>query len=356
SSAQARASPPGVSRAFGTRVVSVDRGSAATASGGRLDADAFVFAAGSSFERVSFEGRTKAGVRILESPESYAGLGRALAGVGRAVVAGEGARALQVAERVAAGGRRVTVLISSWQHGPPGPIAAQVIGDAARARGVALERGRVVRALGPRNVEAVLAGGEVVPCDSLAVVPRRVPGYIPSPAALGRQGGVLTGMGMESGAHGTFAAGGCAELGEGNPPHSVLDCEQGLSGRIAGANAAGSFERMPASRRTSCSAFGLVWTRVGTGSAAARAGGLEVEAVGQRHGERSSCVIAYDRAKGVALGLEVVTELARGEPALPSLVGTATLRSLAYDGALGSSDISMVSETARLGLESWSRS
>jgi NADPH-dependent 2,4-dienoyl-CoA reductase/sulfur reductase-like enzyme len=353
---QAGAASCGAECAFGARVVSLARGEATTASGSKFTAGAFVLAVGSGFERVPFEGRSKPGVTVMDSPERYAGLRQAWASSERVAVAGEGTRAMEIADRVAYGGRRVTVLLSTWQHAAPGALAAQVLQDAAMERGVSLVCGRVDRALGPSRLEAITSAGQVLPCDALAVAPRRTPNHIPGQAAVGRHGGVRTRLDMRSGVPGILSAGGCAELEEGNPSPCTLEDEQGTSGRIAGANAAGAGVRMPACRRASCSVFGLVWTRVGMGASAARAAGLDVGEVVERRDERSSCTITYDRASGVAVGLEVVSEQGSREQAAAPLDGPATLRSLAYGGTLGSSDISMVSETARLGLELWSRS
>ena len=350
----ARRLPPEVTCAFGSTIVSVARGSATAEGGGMFRADRLVLATGSVHERVSFEGRGKPGVTLLDSPEAFARLGRDLRVAERVLVAGEGSRGLQVAERAATGGRRVTVVVTSWQHGAPGPLAAKVLCDAAARKGVSVRQGRVDRALGQRALQAVLVDGEVVPADALAVAPRRVPRNVPHPASPGRRGGVRVGLGMETTVPDVFAAGGCAELSEGNPPQATLEDEPGSSGRIAGANAAGGRAKVPPSRRFSASLFGLVWTRVGIGVSAAGAAGLDV--VGGRGDDSSSCAMVYDRARGDVLGVELVGDESHRD-ILPHFIGRlGTLRSLAYDGALGSSDISMVSETARLGLEAWSRS
>lgn len=67
--------------------------------------------------------------------------------------------------------------------------------------------------------------------------------------------------------------------------------------------------------------------------------------------EESACTIAFERSTGRVLGVEAV-ETADAVPADVSSVasGSASLRTLAYGG---SSDISLVSETARLGLRTW---
>ena len=291
---------------------------------------------------------------VLDAPRGYAQLGLDASSGERVVITGEGGRSMQVAERVATGRRRVTLLLSSWQHGAPSPTSMGALLDAAARRGVSVQGAKVARALGARSLEAVLVHGEVVPCDVLAVVPRRVPGPVPG-AATGRHGGVEVGLDMRSAVPGVLSAGGCAELHEGSPPHATLVDEEGPSGRVAGANAAGHRARLSAARCFSRSALGVTWTRRGTGAAPARAAGLDAVAIGRRDAE-SACTIVYDRATGAVLGLETVEARYSSGPVAASMGPFTTLRSLAYEGSLGSSDISMVSETARLGLEAWSRS
>ena len=349
-------SPAGVTCAFETRVTSLAGGAVTTVGGRKLVADSLVLATGSGFEGAYFEGRSKPGVTILDSPEKYSALGRDMASADAVVVSGEGGRGLQVAEKAAGRGRRVALFISSWQHAAPGPLASRVLFDAAEQRGVSVRAGRVSRALGAVKLEAVLAQGEVVPAGALAVAPRRTPRPVLGPAGVGKRGGVKVGLDLRTSTPGILAAGGCAELSEGSPSGASLEDEQEPSGRTAGANATGSTVVMPHARRVTCSVFGLVWTCVGTGIAAARAAGLEVDSVGERRDEVTSCALVYDRATGRVLGLEAVHEQRACGVAIPGIVTPTTLRSLAYDGSLGSSDISMVSETARLGLQAWSRS
>jgi NADPH-dependent 2,4-dienoyl-CoA reductase/sulfur reductase-like enzyme len=336
---------------LGTRVLAVRQGSAATSNGGAVSGDSFVIATGSCFDPPVFEGRGKPGVTVLDGPSKYSGLGRELGSVERAVVAGEGVRGMQVAERIAAAGRRVTLVVSFWQRRPPGGPAAEVLFDAARAMGVGVSCGRVGRALGATQLEAALVEGRVVPSDSLAFVPLRVPRVPPTTAALGKRGGVAVGPDMRTSVPSTLSAGGCAELTSGIPPSSTLEEEQRSTGRVSGANASGADLRVPATRRSVCSIFGLTWTSIGVGLAESRAAGLA--AVSRRWDEWTSCTVVYERGRGVVMGLEVVEDASRPSPSLPSEVSRCTLKSLAYC-PLGSSDISVVSETARQGLKEWS--
>ena len=340
----------GVTCEFGVRVAAVRRGSATTADGRRLSADAFVLATGSGFEPVAVEGRTKLGVTTLDSPAKYRELGRSLDALEVAVVSGEGSRGLQVAERLAEAGVRVALLISSWQRGPPGPSTMEVLFEAAERAGVSVTAGVAERALGPGRTEAVLAAGRVIPSDALVVVPRRTPSPVPSPVAVGPRGGVSVGSDMRTNLPGIFAAGGCAEVCGGLPFDSVLDGAPVASGRVAGANAAGSHVSIRVPPPSTFAVFGLRWTRLGTTKP-----GPGLREVSGRQGESSACSMVYDRVSGAVLGLEVVGDLGRSGWIVPPVGPRATLRALAY-GAEGSSDISVISETARLGLRAWSGS
>jgi thioredoxin reductase len=341
--------PPGVKFVGGTKVVSVTGGSALAEGGGLTHADAFVVAVGSSFEPARFSGWRKPGVTVMDSPAKYRGL--EVAESERLVVSGEGERGMELAGMFA-GGRRTTLMVEAWQRGPPGAHAMSVLEDVSASAGVTLSSGGVGRALGPNRLEAVLVEGRVVLADFLVFVPRRLPRSV---AGLSSTcGGVKVGLDLRSDVPSTLAAGGCAQLAAGLPPNAVLDQEPGGSGRIAGANSTGADFRLPIHRVRKSLAFGLTWTRFGAPPGSAMIGGRELATFGERWDERSSCSIVYDRKRGDVLGIETVEDPSRRTAFLPCL--PVTLRTLAYDGAWGSSDISMVSETARLGLREWSGS
>jgi len=68
-----------------------------------------------------------------------------------------------------------------------------------------------------------------------------------------------------------------------------------------------------------------------------------------RNGEKTACEIVFDRKSGMVAGMEFVGEIgSRVMGEVPSTIDL-NLRALAYGGT-GSSDISLISETARLGL------
>ena len=310
-------------------------------------------ATGSGFAPVAIPGHRKQGAWVFSSPEVYAGLGRLRSSVARVVVAGEGTRALQVADRLRGDGRIVQVAVSGWRHGPPGTDVFDVLRRAATERGVFIVAGTVSRAVGEGRVEAVIVGGTVVPCDAFVILPDRVPRPVPTDAEYGVCGGLSVDRAMHSSSSYMVAAGGCAELQRLNARARIFDEEPRLSGRIAGANAAGLGLQVGATVRWEVEAFNLRWS------------GVEVEpsfdglrpyasTVSRCWGPESACSITFDRPRGRVSRVELVEPANVGTSEAPLLgSSTETLRSLAYSG---STDISLVSETARLGLQQWSNS
>ena len=327
-----------------------------TSDGSKIRFDSVVAATGSGFEPTSFPGHRKPGVLILDGMGQYAHLGRIRGSIEGAVVHGEGTRGLQVSDRLAGSGRRVHVLISCWQEVEPSAAVFAVIRQAAEERGVSIATGTLAKAVGSGSLEAVVAGGTILPCDTLAVLPRRIPRVIPMLARLGRRGGLLVDRGLRSSSPRTFAAGGCAELGTGLPQSAILEGEAAISGRIAGANSTGQHLSMDSVRLSESTFFGLRWTRVGGWPFPAGASGIRLETVSRRWATDSACTIVYERLSGRVVGLETVQGASAGSIVMPPMApGSASLRTLAYGGLGGSSDISLVSDTARLGLRDWSR-
>ncbi len=319
-------------------------------SGGRaIHYDSLIVATGSIFEPQSFRGIRLPGVFLLDSPRGYAGLGESLPSACSAVVAGEGSRGIEVAERSAGRGRRVRVLTSHWHGGEPSPPVMGVLSSEAQRRGITITKGSVERALGRGSLEAVAAAGEVIACDTLAVVPRRIPRVIPTMAALGRSGGLLVGRDMRTTHPSVYAAGGCAELAAGTALSRVLDFEAALSGRIAGSNCTGGRHELGLVMSNQVMVFGLRWTRAGVDALSSRVAGLEVGSVGRRWSQTSACSIFFERPGGRVLGIDSIEPAEAPPPGALSIASGLSLRSLAYVG-LGSSDISVVSDTARLGL------
>ena len=288
---------------------------------------------------------------VLDGPSQYEELGRVRRTLCRPLVCGEGGRALQVAERLAEEGIGVRVSVSCWERDEPSPTIRDFLGAAAAGSGVQLTTGPVTKAVGSRSLEGVIQGGRVVPCDALVVVPRRVPRPVAGPSVLGTRGGVLVDRHLTTAAPSVLAAGGCAEL-EGGPLTFTLEEEAAMSGRVAGANAAGGhFGVSPIRVRETCM-FGFRWSKSDFGPAP----GVTLGVVSHSRVD-SACVLSYEVASGRIVSIEAVVK-AGSSPAGSSalLPPLASLRTLAYGGGAGSSDISLVSDTARLGLEQWSRS
>jgi NADPH-dependent 2,4-dienoyl-CoA reductase/sulfur reductase-like enzyme len=337
-------------------VRSIVPGAANTADGRKLCAERIIVATGSGFEPNIMPGSGKPGVITLDGPGKYVELGMALGAVSVAVVQGEGQRSLAVAERLGGGGRKVRLLISSWQDEEPSPPILAVLSQAAEEQGISIAKGRVDRAVGWGALEGVITAGKVAPCDTLVLVPRRVPNTVLMPEGPGRLGGISVDMSMRTGVHGVYAAGGCAELEAGLPPSATLGGEAASSGRIAGANSMGQNLAIGLARFMEVVVFGLRWLRVGVGHTSSRSLGTKVGVVGRRWDSSSACTIFYDERSGKVVGLETVEEATSLSHEILSVVsGSASLRTMAYGGASGSSDISLVSDTARLGLRSWSR-
>ncbi|MDG6899340.1 MAG: FAD-dependent oxidoreductase [Nitrososphaerota archaeon] len=339
---------------FGTEVVAVRKGEVVTSNGSRFRADSVVIAAGSSFEPPTAQGIRKHGSFVLDSAARYEEFGSASASADRILICGEGARGLQVAERLSARGARPSLMVSCWQRGGPSSPVLGVVSDAAHARGICLGPGTVSRVVGFARTEAVIARGDVVPCDVLAFIPRRVPVAIRLAAPPGRSGGVLVDRYLRARAPGVFAAGGCAELDGSLPPRATLVDEPRLSGRTAGANSAGGNISIGSVRSWSLSVLGLRWSRTGPDAPTCESLGMDVREVGRRWSGCSACSLVYERGTGRVIGAEVIEPADSPTGGLGSSAsGSATLRSLAYAHP-GSSDISVVSDTARLGLASWS--
>ena len=336
---------------LGTKVVSVSPGQATTASGATLRADAIVVATGTSNGSPGIQGIGKRGSYFLDAAYKYEQLGRSVANSSRVVVAGEGVRGLEVAERLATGGRKVVLIASSWASGAPGADAIAAIAAGAAERGVSLRAGRVSRVVGQGKVEAIVADGEVIPCDTLIQVPARRPRVVSLPARFGRSGGVVVDALLRTGAKTVYAAGGCAEPSGRASPGDSMSSPAAL-GRVAGANATGGEVRFHPGRTFSSVIFGLSWFRYGPPVATLLSRG-ELATVTLKRDTCSVCGIGYDR-RGRVVSVETVERFGpdRGAPTC-SIPEGSTLASLAYS-PLGSTDISLMSDTARLGAKSWS--
>jgi pyruvate/2-oxoglutarate dehydrogenase complex dihydrolipoamide dehydrogenase (E3) component len=325
--------------------------------GTKVRFESVVLTTGAEFRRTTFPGRRKPGVVVLDSTDAYAQLGREKSSMARVVVQGEGVQAIRVADALSGTGRNVTLFASYWIEEFASTTISAAISEAAAQRGVSIVNVKLGSAVGCEHVEAVVAGGTVLPCDTLAVLPRRVPRNPRNIAEMSPNGGILVDRYLRSSSPVLFAAGGCAELRHSWPLHGILEGASAMSGRVAGANATGHALPLRPSKFAESSFFGLSWARAGVGLGDAQAHGLEVSEISRRWSLRSACSIVYERPTGRIVGIELIREA--GDERLGALAAMTTLTSLravAYGASSDSSDISLVSDTARLGLQAWSAS
>jgi len=320
----------------------------------RIRFDSIIVATGSRYKPVPFSGTRKPGVLVLDGAEKYEELGRACPSMDEAVIVGEGYRGLEVADRLCCFGVKAILMISCWQYEAPAPLVVDVIEDAAREKGIEVQRVSVSRAVGNFRVEAVVAGGSVIPCDTVIVVPPRLPNPVRSLLRLGRTGAVEVDRAMRTCEPSMFAAGGCAELKGSILGSGALTSEPSLSGRIAGSNSTGSAHSIGGARIAQLRVFGLGWSRIGRRAGLPMAFGNQVETVSRRWSPASACVITHERFSEKVVGVESIQPTASSPVGLPPLAAGVTLEALAY--GLGSSDISQISETARLGFREWRKS
>ncbi|HEV2138641.1 MAG TPA: NAD(P)/FAD-dependent oxidoreductase [Nitrososphaerales archaeon] len=349
--------PNDVELIHGADVTSIGPGSFLTADGRRAKFDSVVIGSGGEFMSVVFPGRRKRGVVILDNLETYAELGRERSSMARVVIRGEGVHALQVADGLSGIGRKVTLLAASRIEGFASEEVGDVVRDAAAGNGVSIIDSKLDGAVGCGHVEAVIAGGTIVPCDTLAVLPARGPRVPLTSAETGLSGGLLVDRHLRSSSPVLYAAGWTAEPRVGLPRPRTLGGAAAKSGRVAGANATGHRLVFHPPRFAEASFFGLRWARFGNSLCEARGQGLIVSEISHRWSQGSACTIAYERPSGKLVGVELVVE--EGNERLgfiTALTPPTSLQAMAYGVSSDSSDISLVSDTARLGLQAWSGS
>ena len=325
-----------------------------TSQGLKSEFDRLISCTGSTFAPPPFRGSRKRGVRILDTWRSYAGLAESCSSAEDLGVAGEGYRLLAVADALSTRARKMNLMATHWLREAPSPPMLAVLKGAAQSRGLSMSEGTLSRALGSDVLEAVTFNDRVARCDFLAFTPSRVPRVIPTGGQPGPGGGLLVDDHLRTTTEGTFAAGGCAELPDCLGLPAALDVEAGVSGRIAGSNCAGDVAVMRRTRFRHAAAFGLRFAAVGLGARSCSLARIRFETVSHKWDEYSACTILFERQTERVLGIELV-EPAQAQTTVLPLASGFSLRSLAY-GGLGSSDISLLSDTARLGLRPWQRS
>lgn len=345
-----------VVRTEGLEVKSVCRNVALSADGSATRFDSVVIATGTAFEPVRFPGTRKAGVLVLDSPEQYEELGRKGDFITEAVVLGEGGRGLEVSEKLSERGAKVHLHVSSWQHSRPSSDVQAILVEALSRKGISLLAGILEGAVGSGAVEAVISGGRVVSCECLAIVPRRIPTEVPSPASHGPRGGLLVDRALRASSPSTYAAGGCAELGVNLQPTSTLEDEGATSGRIAGANATGRALSIGTQRFSEICVLRLRWTRIWADQSYRGYSGPPLGVFSRRWSPTSACTVVFEKPSARVVGIETIEEEGASRVGNPlALSKVPSLTALAYESLDSSSDISLVSDTARLALAQWSK-
>ena len=312
--------------------------------------DAVIAATGSDSAPVTIRGCRKRGVHLLRSAGDFATLGRSRSSIARAVVVGEGMRALQVADRLSGDGRSVRIVVTSWRHGVPSPDVLEVLKRAAEENHVAITSGEVTQAVGQESLEAVVIGGSVTPSDALVAIPLRVPRPVPTDAKIGWFGGLSVDHSLRTSSPHVLAAGGCAECFRPGSRPRLLDEEPGISGRVAGANSLGYDLAIDPTTRWEVRAFGVIWSGVEFEPSVSEYSRASLGTVSRRSG-LSACSITFERSRGRVLKVESAQPEGSSLEGPPFSAVVPSLRSIAYGG---SSDISLVSDTARMGLRIWS--
>lgn len=325
-----------------------------TTSEGERQFDKVVVTTGSSPVLDAFPGFRKPGVITLDSFSGFSELCARASSISDAVVIGEGPTSLRVADSLCGGCRRVSLArhCGTMLKELPPDLDSILLTGAIRG-GVRVLSAAVRRAFGYQVVEAVVAGGEVIPCDTVAVVPGEVPNFPGGGVGAGLRGGMPVGRQLKSGEKSLFAAGSCAELvGPGFASGVSLKYSAESSGRIAGANAAGEeFDFNPVGAY-SFAVFGLRVSWAGLSLAEARFQGLDVAQTTTRGAEDSGCSLVFDRGNGRVVGLQTVEGMGTNMSALLPLIISQRIgiRALAYRDLSSSTDISSISEAARMGL------
>jgi pyruvate/2-oxoglutarate dehydrogenase complex dihydrolipoamide dehydrogenase (E3) component len=345
---------PGVEIDYGRPATSTMSGSRVFTPGGETRFDCIVFATGTRSLPAPFPGSWKRGVFILDSLPRYMELSRRMGCSASAVVCGKGLSAFKVADRLRGEGRKVTFLCPGriLDDGLSSVVRRLLLQRAAEA-GVQLLDLSLDRAVGTDSVEAVIARGKVIRCDTLAVLPDQVPDFPHGHLETGPRGGILVDRTLRSNSGRCYAAGGCAEFGVGGMSQTMLLGRSAeASGRVAGANASGL--KLPFTPASSIDAalFGLRFASAGLRVGEAPPLWMDAVETTWRRDSTSACSIVHDRLSGRVLGVQVLGPSSCHLSGFLSLVVTQSVRlsTLAYGDSGSSTDISLVAETASQGL------
>jgi NADPH-dependent 2,4-dienoyl-CoA reductase/sulfur reductase-like enzyme len=305
----------------GARVVSIahPRREVELQSGARVHYDHLIIAAGARCDTAGIAGAEQPHVFTLHTLEDAERMRRFIREKRprRAVVIGAGYIGVEAADALRRNGLRVTVLERSENallRDDPHFTAA--VRKQLEKHGVELRCGVKVGAIEPESV-ADLA------CDLVVVSTGFKPNVEMAREAgveLGRTGAIRADDRMETNLHGVYAAGDCAEvmhLVTGRPTWIPLGTTANKTGRVAGANAAGSRERFAGVVGTSIvGIFGMGFATTGLSVEQARAEGFSpaaarIEAPVRPHyfpGAQTMVELVADRATRRLMGGSVIGE------------------------------------------------
>jgi NADPH-dependent 2,4-dienoyl-CoA reductase/sulfur reductase-like enzyme len=234
-----------------------------------------------------------------------------------AVVVGAGYIGLEAADALRRNGLRVAVLERSQQLLLRDDAWwTALVGKQLADHGVEWHCGVDVRSIEPDRVGDFAAGVVIVAAGFRPNVELAAQAGVEA----GRSGAIHTDEHMETNLRGVYAAGDCAEVNHlvtGRPTWIPLGTTANKTGRVAGANAAGSRERFAGIVGTSIvSVFGMGFATTGLSASQARAEGFspvaaQIEAASKPRyfqGLRTHVELVADRLTRRLLGGSVVSE------------------------------------------------
>ena len=344
----------GVDVRLGEKAISIDPHRRVLTSNGTRNFDSVVVATGASSVPVSVPGWRKPGVHILDSQESYVSLREAIPRTRKVAILGSTLDALFVADRLTDLGLSVSLFAEiNALAGAFGAGAWERVLSEAETLGVRIFPSGDESIVGLDKAEAVISDGRIVPCDAVVMTPKTVVRLPSMAASLGEHGGLVVDRFLRTTASRVFAAGDCVEFRSGGGSIPIMrQSTASAGGKVAGANASGASVVFNPVGCLEANLFGVEIASAGLSLRESREARLDAREVSlTRSG--STCWIVFDRARGRVLGLGVAGPDSAG--VIGKLVLTvskgAEIRELVYEETLGSTDISLVADTAREGLK-----
>ncbi|MDV3243715.1 MAG: NAD(P)/FAD-dependent oxidoreductase [Nitrososphaerales archaeon] len=342
----------GVEISLGSSVTKASDDLTLTVGGRNPGFDGVVLSTGSAFVPERLEGMRKRGVHVLDSLASFRDLRERMRDYGKSAVCGSGPVAVEVAEKLRSRGVAVILLspggaLPMLNEGP-----RRVVLEALSSWGIEVCAAKPDRVVGVEAVEAVMASGEVYPCDSCVILPRTIPLVPEARAMLGRSGGLVVDESMQSSVPRLYGAGDCTEIHAGSTTLSVMfESSATVMGSVAGANAAGE--------KVSAKVVGSYFKELlgvgiaSSGFSLAEAVGLGLDVAEAKSGKgESACSLVFRRGDNAIVGAQLAGKgIMRYAESLALIVASGlTLRQLAYQETAVSSDISPIAEAAREGV------